>query len=212
VLHLTTPLLELTTPVVVVVSPARTSRLRTQRGYLSRRGRYRGPFDRGARYLPKPTSPSVRRTVNVEIELVSGRVVPKRHRHAHLVVLSRTTAPSDGLDCRRENERRFGTSQRWTVDRIFRDVTGAARVVVHRFGGERRLCWKDLSIFHRSKHRRTLTLQQSWFDLRHKFDEANPPGYRKHGDTRPRSTVTFKEDGFKHDPRTTASGSRKART
>ncbi|MFB6362391.1 MAG: RNA-guided endonuclease InsQ/TnpB family protein, partial [Halobacteriales archaeon] len=30
--------------------------------------------------------------------------------------------------------------------------------------------------------------------------EANPPGYRKHGDQHPRSTVTFKEDGFKHDP------------
>ena len=40
---------------------------------------------------------------------------------------------------------------------------------------------------------------QSWFDLRHKSKEANPPGHRKHGDTPPRSTVTFKEDGFKHD-------------
>ena len=29
----------------------------------------------------------------------------------------------------------------------------------------------------------------------------NPPGYRKDGDERPRSTVTFKEDGFKHDPK-----------
>ncbi|GAB3316290.1 hypothetical protein GCM10027355_10350 [Haloplanus salinarum] len=34
---------------------------------------------------------------------------------------------------------------------------------------------------------------------RQKDDKANPPGYRKHGDERPRSTVTFKEDGFKHD-------------
>ncbi|MFC4436831.1 MULTISPECIES: RNA-guided endonuclease InsQ/TnpB family protein [Natrialbaceae] len=30
-------------------------------------------------------------------------------------------------------------------------------------------------------------------------DRANPPKYRKHGDQHPRSTVTFKEDGFKHD-------------
>jgi len=53
---------------------------------------------------------------------------------------------------------------------------------------------------------------QSWFDLRHKFDEANPPGYRKNGDERPRSTVTFKADGFKHDPETTAFDSAKGRT
>nr|WP_246279847.1 transposase [Natronomonas salina] len=40
---------------------------------------------------------------------------------------------------------------------------------------------------------------QSWFDLRQNDPEANPSGYRKHGDTRPRSTVTFKADGLKHD-------------
>ncbi len=41
----------------------------------------------------------------------------------------------------------------------------------------------------------------SWYALRRNNDEkANPPGYRKHGDDHPRSTVTFKEDGFKHDP------------
>jgi IS605 OrfB family transposase len=42
----------------------------------------------------------------------------------------------------------------------------------------------------------------SWYTLRGNGDEnANPPGYRKHGDEHPRSTVTFKEDGFKHDPK-----------
>lgn len=42
----------------------------------------------------------------------------------------------------------------------------------------------------------------SWYALRGNGDEnANPPGYRKHGDDHPRSTVTFKEDGFKHDPK-----------
>jgi len=30
-------------------------------------------------------------------------------------------------------------------------------------------------------------------------DGNNPPGYRKHGDQHPRSTVSFKEAGFKHD-------------
>ena len=29
--------------------------------------------------------------------------------------------------------------------------------------------------------------------------KANPPGYRKHNDEHPRSTVTFKQKGFKHD-------------
>ncbi|WP_397541133.1 RNA-guided endonuclease InsQ/TnpB family protein [Salinarchaeum sp. IM2453] len=38
---------------------------------------------------------------------------------------------------------------------------------------------------------------QSWFQQ--DDPDANPPGYRKHGDQRPRSTITFKEDGFKLD-------------
>jgi putative transposase len=42
---------------------------------------------------------------------------------------------------------------------------------------------------------------ESWYALRENGDgNANPPGYRKHDDDHPRSTVTFKEDGFKHDP------------
>ena len=41
----------------------------------------------------------------------------------------------------------------------------------------------------------------SWHTLRGNGDEkANQPGYRKHGDEHPRSTVTFKKDGFNHDP------------
>ena len=41
---------------------------------------------------------------------------------------------------------------------------------------------------------------ESWYAHRENGNEdANPPGYRKHGDEHPRSTVTFKEDGFKHD-------------
>ena len=42
---------------------------------------------------------------------------------------------------------------------------------------------------------------KSWYGHRQNGDsEANPPAYRKHGDQHPRSTVTFKQDGFKHDP------------
>ena len=40
----------------------------------------------------------------------------------------------------------------------------------------------------------------SWYGHRGNGNErANPPGYRKNGDEHPRATVTFKEDGFKHD-------------
>ena len=41
---------------------------------------------------------------------------------------------------------------------------------------------------------------RGWYGHRDNGNErANPPGYRKNGDEHPRSTVTFKEDGFKHD-------------
>jgi len=39
-----------------------------------------------------------------------------------------------------------------------------------------------------------------WYGKRRNGDtRANPPGYRKHGDEHPRSTVTFKAAGFKLD-------------
>ena len=39
-----------------------------------------------------------------------------------------------------------------------------------------------------------------WYSKRQNGDtRANPPGYRKHGDEHPRSTVTFKQKGFKLD-------------
>jgi putative transposase len=39
-----------------------------------------------------------------------------------------------------------------------------------------------------------------WYGHRHNGNQkANPPGYRKHNDEYPRSTVTFKAAGFKHD-------------
>jgi len=39
-----------------------------------------------------------------------------------------------------------------------------------------------------------------WFGKRQNGDDrARPPGYRKNGDAHPRSTVSFKAAGFKHD-------------
>ena len=41
---------------------------------------------------------------------------------------------------------------------------------------------------------------ESWYGKRQNGDtNANPPGYRKHNDDHPRSTITFKAAGFKHD-------------
>ena len=41
---------------------------------------------------------------------------------------------------------------------------------------------------------------RGWYAKRRNGDDrANPPKYRKSGNDHPRSTVTFKEDGFKHD-------------
>ena len=59
-------------------------------------------------------------------------------------------------------------------------------------------CWKDLN----SQSSQAIVEElagafQSWFDQ--DDPDANPPGYRKDGDERLRSTVTFKEDGFKLD-------------
>jgi len=63
---------------------------------------------------------------------------------------------------------------------------------------ENQQCWKDLN----SQSSQAIVEElsgafQSWFEQ--DDPDANPPGYRKHGDERPRSTITFKEDGFKLD-------------
>ncbi|MFC7078277.1 RNA-guided endonuclease InsQ/TnpB family protein [Haloarcula halophila] len=59
-------------------------------------------------------------------------------------------------------------------------------------------CWKDLNAQSSQAIVEELAgAFQSWFEQDN--PDANPPGYRKHGDDRPRSTITFKEDGFKLD-------------
>jgi len=59
-------------------------------------------------------------------------------------------------------------------------------------------CWKDLNAQSSQAIVEELAgAFQSWFEQND--PDANPPGYRKDGDERPRSTVTFKEDGFKLD-------------
>jgi putative transposase len=87
---------------------------------------------------------------------------------------------------------------RWTIGRIW-DHTGE-------IPGEGQLksymknqsCWKDLNAQSSQAIVEELAgAFHSWFEQ--DLPDANPPGYRKHGDQRPRSTITFKEDGFKLD-------------
>ena len=90
---------------------------------------------------------------------------------------------------------------RWTVDRVW-DVVGEipAEGPLKAYMKNRE-CWKDLNSQSSQQVIEELgDAFQSWFDVRQNDETANPPGYRKEYDTRPRSTVTFKEDSFKHDP------------
>jgi len=90
---------------------------------------------------------------------------------------------------------------RYTVDRVWDAIGEIPDVGTLKAYMKTRQCWKDLNSQSSQKVIEELSdAFQSWFDVRQKDETANPPGYRKEYDTRPRSTVTFKEDGFKHDP------------
>jgi IS605 OrfB family transposase len=106
-----------------------------------------------------------------------------------------------GLDSLGDSASKLWNVARWTVDRVW-DVTGEIPDEgTLKAYMKTRSCWKNLNSQSSQKVIEELSdAFQSWFDLRHKDDRAKPPGYRKDGDCRPRSTVTFKEDGFKHDP------------
>ena len=90
---------------------------------------------------------------------------------------------------------------RWTVERIWSEIghiPGHAELSSYLKSHER---YADLNA--QSSQRVIQELAEafkSWYGHRHNGNQnANPPAYRKHGDQHPRSTVTFKEDGFKHD-------------
>ncbi|MFC4544456.1 RNA-guided endonuclease InsQ/TnpB family protein [Halosolutus amylolyticus] len=90
---------------------------------------------------------------------------------------------------------------RWTADRIWHEtghIPGHAELSAYLKNHER---YADLNA--QSSQRVIQELAEAfrgWYAKRQNGNEnANPPGYRKRGDEHPRSTVTFKEDGFKHD-------------
>ncbi|ERG89966.1 MAG: transposase, partial [halophilic archaeon J07HX5] len=107
----------------------------------------------------------------------------------------------DDLDLLGDAASKLWNVARWTVDRVWDAIgeipdEGSLKAYM-----KTRECWKNLNAFSSQKVIEELSdAFQSWFDVRHKDETANPPGYRKEYDTRPRSTVTFKANGFKHDP------------
>jgi IS605 OrfB family transposase len=90
---------------------------------------------------------------------------------------------------------------RWTVDRVWEATGEIPDEGTLKAYLKTRHCWKDLNAFSSQAIIEELSdAFHSWFDVRHKDETANPPGYRKEYDSRPRSTITFKDNGFKHDP------------
>jgi IS605 OrfB family transposase len=106
----------------------------------------------------------------------------------------------DGLDSLGDAASKIWNVARWTTDRIWTqtgEIPDAGQLKSYMKNQD---CWKDLNAQSSQKVIEELSdAFQSWFDVRHKDETMNPPGYRKDGDERPRSTVTFKEDGFNHD-------------
>jgi putative transposase len=90
---------------------------------------------------------------------------------------------------------------RWTAQRVWDacgQIPGANALMAYLKNHER---YADL---HSQSSQRVLQelgeAFTSWYGQRGNGNEnANPPGYRKHNDDHPRSTVTFKTAGFKHD-------------
>lgn len=90
---------------------------------------------------------------------------------------------------------------RWTAQRVWDacgQIPGANALMAYLKKHER---YADL---HSQSSQRVLQelaeAFTSWYGKRGNGDEnANPPSYRKHNDDHPRSTVTFKAAGFKHD-------------
>jgi len=108
---------------------------------------------------------------------------------------------SEGLNSLGDSASKVWNVARWMADRIWNHTGEIPDEGTLKSYMKKQPCWKDLNAQSSQKVIEELSgAFQAWFELRQTDDKANPPGYRKHGDERPLSTVTFKEDGFKHDP------------
>ena len=106
----------------------------------------------------------------------------------------------DDLDALGDAASKLWNVARWTADRVWDAIGEIPDVGPLKAYMKTKDCWKNLNSQSSQKVIEELSdAFQSWFDVRHKDETANPPGYRKEYDARPRSTVTFKEDGFKVD-------------
>jgi len=101
-----------------------------------------------------------------------------------------------GLDSLGDSASKLWNVARWTVDRVWEATGNIPDEGTLKAYMKLRHCWRNLNSQSSQAVIEELSHAfQSWFDVRQKDDQANP-----HGDSRPRSTITFKEDGFKHDP------------
>ncbi len=107
----------------------------------------------------------------------------------------------DGLDTLGFAAAKLWNVVRWTAGRVWGEIgqipdDGALKSYL-----KSHECYADLNA--QSSQRVLEELDEAftgWYGHRKNGNQkANPPGYRKNGDEHPRSTVTFKEDGFKHD-------------
>ena len=103
-----------------------------------------------------------------------------------------------GLDSLSRSGSKIWNVARWTSSRIWDHTGKIPDEGPLKSYMKNQACWKDL---HSQSSQATIEelagAFQSWFDQ--DDPDANPPGYRKDGDERLRSTVTFKEDSFKLD-------------
>ncbi|WP_248910237.1 RNA-guided endonuclease InsQ/TnpB family protein [Halocatena marina] len=121
----------------------------------------------------------------------------------HVASIHNQQQVRDGLDSLGFAASKLWNVARWTIGRIWDEtgtIPGEGALKSYLKGHER---YADLNAQSSQAILEELSEAfKSWYGHRRNGNEnANPPGYRKRGDDYPRSTVTFKEDGFKHDPK-----------
>jgi putative transposase len=115
--------------------------------------------------------------------------------------IANQSAVRDDLDSLGFAASKLWNVARWTAGRIWNEtghIPGHSELSAYLKSHER---YADL---HSQSSQRVIQelaeAFNSWYGHRGDGNQkANPPGYRKHGDQHPRSTVTFKQKGFKHD-------------
>ncbi len=82
------------------------------------------------------------------------------------------------LDSLGDSASKIWNVARWTADRVWDATDEIPNESVLKSYMKNQACWKDLNAQSSQKVIEELSdAFQSWFDLRHKDDEANPPGF-----------------------------------